>query len=107
MPGDKWTLNKTGAKIAAGWEPKGKDKVAQDNWNKFQNLVKQGNHPKDAATKAGLPKAKYKEFKNTKKGVDGKHTIQAEVYLSQSERATFVVDYGKKEISKIQLGGHT
>ncbi len=90
-----WKVNKSGAKIAKGWEPKGKDKAAQGVWNDFMTRVNRGKHPKEAASTS----MKYKLL--------NKNSGQAQIRLSGSERASFIVDEKKEEINKIQLGGHT
>ncbi|MCZ6622908.1 MAG: hypothetical protein O7B35_01520 [Deltaproteobacteria bacterium] len=89
-----WSVNKSGAKIHKGWDPKGKDKAAQGNWNDFMKRVNSGKHPADAGKSM-----KYKILK--------KSSGQAQISLSGGERASFIVDEGKEEINKIQLGGHT
>ena len=78
-----WKVNKSGAKIAAGWDPKGKDKASQANWNAFMNAVNKGKHPSEAGS--GM---NYKLL--------NKSTGQAQIRLSGSERASFIVDEEKQ-----------
>lgn len=89
-----WHVDKSGAKIADGWDPKGKDKASQENWNSFLNAVNSGKHPSDAGK--GMA---YKLL--------NKSTGQAQIRLSGSERASFIVDESAQVVKKIQLGGHT
>jgi hypothetical protein len=89
-----WHVDKSGAKIAKGWEPQGKDKASQENWNKFMNAVNAGKHPSEAG-----------------KGMDykllNKSSGQAQIRLSGSERASFIVDEKATVVKTIQIGGHT
>ena len=89
-----WKVNKSGAKIASGWDPKKTHKAAQQNWNDFMNAVNRDTHPATAG--AGMA---YKLL--------NKATGQAQIRLSGGERASFIVDEDKEEVNKIQLGGHT
>lgn len=89
-----WSVEKSGAKIAKGWDPKGKDKAAQDNWNAFMKAVNSGKHPSEAG--------KGMDYKLLNKG-----TGQAQIRLSGSERASFIVDEETQTVKKVQLGGHT
>jgi hypothetical protein len=89
-----WRVDKTGAKIAAGWDPKGKDKASQDNWNLFMNEVNRGKHPSEAG-------------KNMTYKLLNVATGQAQIRLSGSERASFIVDEKQQVVNKVQLGGHT
>jgi hypothetical protein len=90
-----WKVDKTGATIAKGWDPKGKDSAAQAKWNSFMNAVNSGQHPATAGKSMS-----YKML--------NKSTGQAQIALSSSgERASFFVDEAKQTVSKVQLGGHT
>ena len=89
-----WSVSKSGAKMAKGWDPKGENKAAQGVWNDFMNSVNRGKHPSVAGKSM-----KYKLL--------NKKTGQAQIRLSGSERASFFVDEEKEEINKIHLGGHT
>jgi len=89
-----WHVNKSGVKIAKGWDPKGKDKASQENWNTFMNAVNAGKHPSEAG------KSMSYKMLNDKTG-------QAQIRLSGSERASFIVDEKNTEVKNVQLGGHT
>jgi len=86
------------------WTIKGKVKVIQQltpvedkKWDTFVAELGKGKAPIDAAKAIG--DVKYTKLKGA--------ANQFELRLSGGRRATFVVDEGAKQISQVQVGGHT
>jgi hypothetical protein len=86
------------------WTIKGKVKVVQQltpaedkKWDTFVAELGKGKAPIDAAKAIG--DVKYTKLKGS--------SNQFEIRLSGGRRATFVVDEGAKQISQVQVGGHT
>jgi hypothetical protein len=72
--------------------------AAQATWDRFQNAVHQGMHPKIAAQQAG--DTDYKLLGTAKIG-------QFQIRLSHGDRATFTVDESTQVVKVLQVGGHT
>jgi hypothetical protein len=72
--------------------------AAQATWDRFQNAVHQGMHPKRAAQKAG--DTDFKLLGTLK-------VAQFQIRLSHGDRATFTVDESSQSIKVLQVGGHT
>lgn len=72
-------------------------RAEQDNLNTFMNAIRlSGITPKDAASEWD---SDYKKLRGTQD--------QYEIRLSQSNRATFSVDYDRKMVTMLAVGGHT
>jgi hypothetical protein len=86
------------------WKIKGKVKYVQQltkaedtKWDAFVAHLADGKSPADAAKALG-----DSDFKALKGGAN-----QYELRLSGGKRATFIVNSSAKEISQVQVGGHT
>lgn len=72
-------------------------RAEQDNLNTFMNAIRlSGITPNDAASEWD---SDFKKLRGTRD--------QYEIRLSQSNRATFSVDYDRKMVTMLAVGGHT
>jgi mRNA-degrading endonuclease RelE of RelBE toxin-antitoxin system len=67
----------------------------QNKWDAFQDTVRAGTHPKEAAREIG--DSDYKCLQGN----------QYQIRLSQHNRATFLVDDTTQTVTILQVGGHT
>jgi hypothetical protein len=86
------------------WKIKGKVKYVQQltpaedkKWDGFVEQLGKGKTPAEAAKLAG-----DSDYNKLKGGAN-----QYELRLSGGRRATFIVNEGAKELSQVQVGGHT
>ena len=89
LAADGWKLDKSKAKFGQ------LEKSEQAVFDRFQNAVKKGMHPKEAAKQAG--DTNYKKLSGD----------QYQIRLGGKQRATFIVDEAKKVCTIKQVGGHT
>jgi hypothetical protein len=87
-----WNINKQSARFT------NLSVSAQQTWDRFQNEVHRGSHPKKAAKDAG--DTDFKKIGTTK-------NAQFQIRLSYCDRATFTVDEVNRVVTVLQVGGHT
>lgn len=71
---------------------------AQQTWDRFQNEVHRGSHPKKAAKEAG--DTDFKRLSTEKNAL-------FQIRLNYCDRATFTVDEINQVVTVLQVGGHT
>lgn len=84
-----WTINKTGASY------KQLTPSEQSKFDTFQNGIRSGKSPREAAAEMGGA-----DFKNLQDD-------QYQIRLSRGNRVTFTIDENDKVVTILQVGGHT